>query len=126
MSVGIVSCSKEDLSPKNETTTNKHRDENNTLKENPMADASISPCGQAFVFSISFLGIPTAGPFPYEILVAGTNTIVDSGTISDGERTNSALSACTAYDIKFWGGSSALTYTTYTLTSDGCNGMFLC
>lgn len=128
-SMGIVSCAKEDLSPRNETTTNpfnKHRDESNTLKDSPMADAAISPCGPGFVFSISFVGIPISGPFPYEILNAGTNTIVDSGTISDGESTHSVLSACTDYDIKFWGGSNSLIYTMYTLTSDGCNGMFVC
>ena len=102
----ITSCSKEDLTPK---PNHQKVDCEETIQapqgkvRAPLAVATPSPCGYGFNVAVTFMGSPISESYPYEIRVAGTTTVVDSGTISHGNNTNWVLSPCTSYDFEFWG-----------------------
>lgn len=92
----------------------------------PIAEVTLSPCGNGFSAQISYMGAPMNGDYRYQIRIAGTNILVDEGTISNGENTNWVLESCTEYDFKFWGCNPSNYSTVQTIRTEGCNGVFDC
>jgi hypothetical protein len=132
-SLVLFSCTKEDFTvpPPNEfspTATTNESAANPIIKTPyvPVAVSTIHTCGNSIVVDIENVANPTQFYFEYEVRMAGTNIIVDSGSIRDGESTNGILNPCQDYDFVFWGSSASDHSTSKRITSDGCNGTYSC
>jgi hypothetical protein len=128
----LFSCTKEDFppSPENTETSSVERTIPKQTRFDPVdiiPEAVIHSCGYGFYVDVEYMGASMSGSYPYEIRLAGTNIVVDSGMITDGGHTNWELSPCTEYDFEFWGSSTSTTYSkTQTARTDGCDGSFDC
>jgi hypothetical protein len=129
----LFSCAKEDFTaptPNSMSTTSTIEmaleDPINGTPQLPAASATIRTCGNSIIVDIQNVTNPTQFYFEYEVRIAGTNTVVDSGSIKHGASTNDVLAPCQDYVFVFWG-SSTSDHTTMTgITSDGCNGNYSC
>lgn len=131
ISLAFSSCLKEDS--KSQTNMTENEIENGSSFSDsdssraPYAIATPAPCGYGFTVAISFMGNPATEPYSYAIKCTGLNTVVDSGTISNGEYTNWVLDPCTSYDFEFWGSMACPDCSTVqTIYSDGCDDLFDC
>lgn len=88
---------------------------------------SVTPCGYGFKVQFYYLG--TGGMAigvtkPYEIYNA-SGVLVDSGNVTHNGNTNWVLNPCEVYTVKIDAGPFT-GIVTYTVTSDGCGGLFIC
>lgn len=130
VALSLSACKKEEFSKANEAPMMQEIENNSTAPVSrlraPMAVVTPSPCGYGFSCDIDWLyGGPATGSYAYEIWDGGT--MVDSGTISDGDNTTWTLSPCTSYTFVFYGSwASSLPTQSLSVTSDGCGGTFVC
>ena len=128
--ITLFSCSKEEFAPQSQRIQGFQQTTGDDPEEYPVApiaELRIQPCGYGFYVEISNLGGELNAPYMYEIRFAGTNTVVHSGTITNGGHTAWSMTPCTLYDFEFWGLSTSTTYSTVqTISTDGCGGTFGC
>ena len=130
IAIVLTSCSKEEIPTPNSVTVSPMTNQIDSAvdeKMNPTVVATPSACGEGFNVDITYQGFPIEGAYHYEIREAGTDIVIDAGSISSGDNTNWVLNPCASYDFEFWGNVGCPGCSTIqTLTSDGCNGEFSC
>lgn len=129
ISVVLFSCTKEDFPPQNERVQGPETvigDDPNDDPALPIASATIHPCGYGFYVDVTYMEVPMSAEYHYEIREAGTNNVVDSGTVKHGGSTNWVLQPCTEYDFEFWGLNTTEYSTVQTASTEGCDGVFGC
>lgn len=110
--------------------TNPGKDISNAHKKFPVAYCMPVACGYGFTMNIFSLGtnqpMPPSNTYPYQIYFNGT--MVDAGTVSNGDNTNWVLQPCTNYEIYFfgWGFITPQPTEIIQVTSDGCGNVFVC
>jgi|GEM_PF-5209422 len=86
---------------------------------------TVTPCDDRFrVQVLNSGGIPLSYNCPYYIFTQSWS-LVDNGTVSHNQYTNSVLNYCTSYRVYIYDPCSG-TWKFQNVTSDGCNNTFVC
>lgn len=127
----FTACQKEELekapNPSNTIEVQDAPIEQEGRRFTPLAVLDATACGYGFNCDIQWhTGGQAVGSWNYEIWQNGS--VVDSGSISDGDQTNWVLAPCTTSIIKFYGSwaNSMIPSQILVLTTDGCGNNFVC
>lgn len=133
VSLFFVSCSQDDdtILPNSVESKEKPSGERSATKKKykfpTIAVHSVTPCGYGFKVKFYYLGtgaMATGVTKPYQIFNS-SGTLVDSSTVTHNGNTNWVLNPCEVYTVQIDAGPFT-GIVTFTVTSDGCGGTFIC
>lgn len=131
--VFFVSCSQEDeiSSPnsieKNVTSSGNRTTIKKKFKFPTIGVHSVTPCGYGFRVKFYYLGtgaMATGVTKSYQIFNS-SGVLVDSSIVTHNGNTNWVLNPCEVYTVQIDAGPFT-GVVTFTVTSDGCGGTFIC
>ncbi|WP_298758066.1 hypothetical protein [uncultured Psychroserpens sp.] len=133
----LFSCSIDDESNAHKTNAEQNvqlekRSAKDKTESAPFAVASITGCGYGFKVDMTLFALSSSQQFNYQVVIPGTTTVVNEGTVSQGMNTDWVLSPCTQYEFRFWGWPWTGPLTGHppsqvlTAYTDGCGNIFIC